>query len=106
MQDIERHALSRGPINSRHYSQHLSDFQRCLNIHADRLPKLRVIAIAEHCALRQYGCDIEEPQALKRKAAQQWRQFFRPILRLSQISDQPGWKAPYDLMPGNPSDRA
>ncbi|AVO39329.1 glutathione S-transferase family protein [Pukyongiella litopenaei] len=25
---------------------------------------------------------------------------------LSRISDQPGWKHPYDLMPGNPSDRA
>ncbi|MGY9050052.1 glutathione S-transferase [Puniceibacterium antarcticum] len=25
---------------------------------------------------------------------------------LSRISEQPGWKHPYDLMPGNPSDRA
>lgn len=25
---------------------------------------------------------------------------------LTRISEQPGWKAPYDLMPGNPSDRA
>ncbi|SNR62691.1 glutathione S-transferase family protein [Puniceibacterium sediminis] len=25
---------------------------------------------------------------------------------LTRISDQPGWKHPYDLMPGNPSDRA
>jgi glutathione S-transferase len=25
---------------------------------------------------------------------------------LGQISDLPGWKHPYDLMPGNPSDRA
>jgi glutathione S-transferase len=25
---------------------------------------------------------------------------------LSRLSAQPGWKAPYDLMPGNPSDRA
>ncbi len=24
---------------------------------------------------------------------------------LTRISDQPGWKHPYDLMPGNPSDR-
>ena len=25
---------------------------------------------------------------------------------LTRISEQPGWKHPYDLMPGNPSDRA
>ncbi|MDF1716356.1 MAG: glutathione S-transferase family protein [Antarcticimicrobium sp.] len=25
---------------------------------------------------------------------------------LTRLSDQPGWKHPYDLMPGNPSDRA
>ncbi|WP_299635866.1 glutathione S-transferase family protein [uncultured Ruegeria sp.] len=25
---------------------------------------------------------------------------------LSRLSEQPGWKHPYDLMPGNPSDRA
>ena len=25
---------------------------------------------------------------------------------LTRISETPGWKAPYDLMPGNPSDRA
>ena len=25
---------------------------------------------------------------------------------LSRIADQPGWKAPYDLMPGSPADRA
>jgi len=25
---------------------------------------------------------------------------------LSRISDLPGWKHPYDLMPGNPSDRS
>ncbi|WP_428926158.1 glutathione S-transferase family protein [Marinibacterium sp. SX1] len=25
---------------------------------------------------------------------------------LTRLSAQPGWKAPYDLMPGNPSDRA
>lgn len=25
---------------------------------------------------------------------------------LARLSDQPGWKHPYDLMPGNPSDRA
>ncbi|APX10801.1 glutathione S-transferase family protein [Tateyamaria omphalii] len=25
---------------------------------------------------------------------------------LTNISDQPGWKAPYDLMPGSPADRA
>ena len=25
---------------------------------------------------------------------------------LTRLSDTPGWKAPYDLMPGNPSDRA
>ncbi|MCR9125492.1 MAG: glutathione binding-like protein [Rhodobacteraceae bacterium] len=25
---------------------------------------------------------------------------------LTRLSQQPGWKAPYDLMPGNPSDRA
>lgn len=25
---------------------------------------------------------------------------------LTRLSEQPGWKAPYDLMPGNPSDRA
>ncbi|MCP3970536.1 MAG: glutathione S-transferase [Rhodobacteraceae bacterium] len=25
---------------------------------------------------------------------------------LNRISDQPGWKHPYDLMPGNPADRA
>ncbi len=25
---------------------------------------------------------------------------------LSRLSDTPGWKPPYDLMPGNPSDRA
>ncbi|TMV09666.1 glutathione S-transferase [Ruegeria sediminis] len=25
---------------------------------------------------------------------------------LTRLSEQPGWKSPYDLMPGNPSDRA
>ncbi len=25
---------------------------------------------------------------------------------LTRLSDQPGWKAPYDLMPGSPADRA
>lgn len=25
---------------------------------------------------------------------------------MTRLSDTPGWKAPYDLMPGNPSDRA
>ena len=25
---------------------------------------------------------------------------------LTRLSEQPGWKHPYDLMPGNPSDRA
>jgi glutathione S-transferase len=25
---------------------------------------------------------------------------------LTRISAQPGWKHPYDMMPGNPSDRA
>jgi glutathione S-transferase len=25
---------------------------------------------------------------------------------LTRLSDIPGWKAPYDLMPGNPADRA
>ncbi|MEM6341266.1 MAG: glutathione S-transferase, partial [Pseudomonadota bacterium] len=25
---------------------------------------------------------------------------------MNHLSEMPGWKAPYDLMPGHPSDRA
>ena len=35
------------------------------------------------------------------------RSAFRNIdAWLTRLSDQPGWKAPYDLMPGSPADRA
>ncbi|MDP2084435.1 MAG: glutathione binding-like protein, partial [Gemmobacter sp.] len=33
----------------------------------------------------------------------EWPQIDAWLTRLSQV---PGWKHPYDLMPGNPSDRA